>query len=74
MGEDVEPIREEDFVWGPTPDVEGEERLRDVLTEFVARHNGLVDECVARAQSVEEYEVTVSHGQIEIISRAVLWK
>ncbi len=74
MGEDVKPIREEDFVWEPTPDVESEERLKDVLAEFVARHNELVDECVARAQNVEEYEVTVSHGQIEIISRAVLWK
>ncbi|HUV12752.1 MAG TPA: hypothetical protein VMY18_03855 [Acidobacteriota bacterium] len=74
MGEDVTPIREGDFAWEPTPDVESEERLRDVLAEFVARYNELVDECVAKAQSVEEYEVTVNHGQIEIISHAVLWK
>jgi len=74
MGEDVTPIRETDFVWEPTPDVESEERLRDVLAEFVARYNELVDECVAKGRSVEEYEVTVSHGQIEIISHAVLWK
>lgn len=74
MGEDVNPIRIEDFVWEPTPDVESEERLADLLAEFVERHNELVAECTERANSIEEYEVTVNHGQIEIISRALLWK
>ncbi len=74
MGEEVKPIRAEDFRWEPTPDVESEERLRDVLAEFVERQNEFVEECVARARSVDEYEVTVSHGQVEIISRAVIWK
>jgi hypothetical protein len=74
MGEDVNPIREEQFVWEPTPDVESEERLRDLLSEFVHRHNELVDECITNAQSIEEYEVTVNHSQIEIVSHGVLWK
>ena len=74
MGEDVNLIREEDFVWEPTPDVESEERLRDLLSEFVHRHYVLVDECITKARSIEEYEVTVNHNQIEIISRGVLWK
>lgn len=63
-----------DFTWKGRVDVESQEKLEGLRREFISNLNKEVETCLEQARLTEEYEVPVNHSQVDILSRAILWR
>jgi len=67
------PLSREEFSWVGPRDVEVRERLESLRDEFVSQFNLFYEQLYAKAAQAEEYEVALSHSDIEVMSHAYLW-
>jgi hypothetical protein len=73
LEESMEPLKESDLDWTGKIDIEFQERILKLRSDLVNRFNEINQAASRKANSVEEYEVTLSYPQIQIISRGILW-
>lgn len=64
----------QDLHWTAQLPPDGQERLQDLWQQFAQRYNRIREEFEERASAIESYEAPLSHSQIEIVSRGILWK
>lgn len=69
----LEPLTKKDLAWTSRLDVETQERLETVRDECLSMFNRLTHEVLKRARGVEIHEVSLSHDEIDIVSRGFLW-
>jgi hypothetical protein len=73
LEESMKPLKESDLDWTGKIDIEFQERILKLRSDLVARYNDINEAARRKANSVEDYEVTLSYSQIQIISRGILW-
>jgi hypothetical protein len=73
LEESLNPLKESDLDWTGKIDIEFQERILKLRSDMVTRYNEISEAAKKKAESVEEYEVTLSYQQVQIVSRGVLW-
>jgi hypothetical protein len=73
LEESLDPLEESDLDWTGKIDIEFQERILKLRSDLVARYNEINEAAIKKASSIEEYQVTLTYQQIQVISRGILW-
>lgn len=73
LRDDWQQLQPEDLDWGQELDVESQERLEQLRQEFINLYNKASATLFQRADNVDSYDVTLSHSDIDVVSRAFFW-